>query len=103
MAASSSRLGSLHDAFTRYWEHRLEVSELDMSDERWVPFTAADAAVVRAFLKDNNITAEPGGDKDLAKLGERLKQEVGGAVEEAELDAIIKDARAYMGLGDTMQ
>ncbi len=103
MAASSSRLGSLHDAFTRYWEHRLEVSELDMSDERWVPFTAADAAVVRAFLKDNNITAEPGGDKDLAKLGEKLKQEVGGTVDQAELDKIMNDARQFMGLGDTMQ
>ncbi len=100
MAASSDRLGSLHDAFTRYWEHRLEVSELSMDDERWVPFTAADAAVVRAFLKDNNITAEPGGDKDLARLGERLKGELKGQVDDKELNAIMDDAKLYMG---TMQ
>ncbi len=103
MAASSDRLGGLHDAFTAYWEHRLEVSKLEMDDERWVPFTAADAAVVRAFLKDNNITAEPGGDKDLAALGDKLKREVGGAVNQDELDKIMNDARAFMGLGDTMQ
>lgn len=100
MAASSDRLGSLHDAFTAYWEHRLEVSKLDMDDERWVPFTAADAAVVRAFLKDNNITAEPGGDKDLARLGERLKGELKGQVDDKELNAIMDDAKLYMG---TMQ
>ncbi len=100
MAASSDRLGSLHDAFTRYWEHRLEVSELSMDDERWVPFTAADAAVVRAFLKDNNITAEPGGDKDLARPGERLKGELKGQVDDKELNAIMDDAKLYMG---TMQ
>lgn len=102
MAASSDRLGSLHDAFTRYWEHRLEISELPVDDERWMPFTAADAAVVRAFLKDNNITAEPGGDKDLAALGEKLKREVGGAVKDDELDAIMRDARQYM-TGETLQ
>lgn len=97
MAASSSRLGSLHDAFTKYWEHRLEVADYPMEDERWIPFTSADAAVLRAFLKDNNITAEPGGDKEVAALGEKLKRELGGDVNQAELDAIMADARQYMG------
>ena len=99
MAATSDRLGSLHAAFTKYWEHRLEVMDLSMEDENWIPFTSADAAVLRAFLKDNNITAEPGGDKELAALGETLKRELrGSGVSKQELDDIMNDAQAFMGL-----
>ena len=101
MAASSDRLGSLHDRFTQYWEHRLEVSELGMDDDGWIPFTSADAAVLRAFLKDNNVTAEPGGDRALEALGDKLAGELkGSGVTRAELDGIMEDAQKYMG---TMQ
>ncbi|UGL61146.1 terminase small subunit [Pseudomonas phage Eisa9] len=99
MAASSDRLGSLHDRFTRYWENRLEQAELPMDDENWMPFSSADSAVLRAFLKDNNITAEPGGDKELEALGDKLAREVvGNGVSRAELDAIMEDAKAQMGI-----
>jgi hypothetical protein len=99
MAASSDRLGSLHDLFTKYWEDRLEASGYPMDDERWMPFSSADAAVLRAFLKDNNITAEPGGDKELEALGDKLADEVRkSGVSRAELDAIMDDARKHMGI-----
>lgn len=99
MAASSDRLGSLHERFTKYWEHRLEVADLGMEDENWQPFTSADAAVLRAFLKDNNVTAEPGGDKELEALGSKLRGELAGSgVQTAELDKIMEDAKQWMGL-----
>lgn len=99
MAATSDRLGSLHERFTKYWEHRLEVADLSMEDENWQPFTSADAAVLRAFLKDNNITAEPGGDKELEALGQKLRGELkGSGVSSSELDKVMDDARKWMGL-----
>jgi hypothetical protein len=99
MAASSARLGSLHDLFTQYWEKRLEVSALGMDDDEWIPFTSADAAVLRAFLKDNNITAEPGGDKEVAALGAKLARELkDSGVSKAELDAVMADFQSTMGV-----
>lgn len=99
MAASSDRLGSLHDRFTGYWEHRLDQAELPMDDENWMPFSSADSAVLRAFLKDNNITAEPGGDKELEALGDKLAKEVeSSGVSRAEMDKIMEDAKAFMGM-----
>jgi hypothetical protein len=98
MAASSDRLGGLHEMFTRYWEHRFEAAELSFDDEGYIPLTSNDLAVLRAFLKDNNVTAEPGGDKDLARLGEQLAKDLkGSGVNQVELDAIMEDAQAWMG------
>lgn len=102
MAASADRLGGLHQLFTQYWEHRFEVAELRFDDENYLPLTAAELAVLRAFLKDNNITAEPGGDKDLARLGENLAKELKGSVNQAELDDIMKQAGQWMGV-DSIQ
>lgn len=48
MAAKSSRLGSLHEKLTEVLIERIEDTEL---------CSAADLAVARQFLKDNNITA----------------------------------------------
>lgn len=98
MAASSDRLGNLHTMFTAYWEHRFEAAELGFEDEGYIPLTSNDLAVVRAFLKDNNITAEPGGDKDLARLGAQLAADLKGSVNQAELDGILKDAEGWMGV-----
>lgn len=97
MAATSDRLGSLHEMFTAYWEHRFQAAKLNFDDEEFMPLTSNDLAVVRAFLKDNNITAEPGGDKDLARLGQQLAADLKGSVNQAELDAILKDAEGWMG------
>lgn len=98
MAASSDRLGGLHAMFTAYWEHRFAAAELSFEDEGYIPLTSNDLAVVRAFLKDNNITAEPGGDKDLALLGDQLAKDLkGSGVNQAELDGIIEEAKQWMG------
>ncbi|QIN95114.1 hypothetical protein A2_00420 [Pseudomonas phage BIM BV-45] len=98
MAASSDRLGGLHAMFTAYWEHRFAAAELTFEDEGYIPLTSNDLAVVRAFLKDNNITAEPGGDKDLARLGEQLARDLKGSVNQDELAGIMDEAKQWMGV-----
>lgn len=98
MAASSDRLGGLHAMFTAYWEHRFAAAELTFEDEGYIPLTSNDLAVVRAFLKDNNITAEPGGDKDLARLGEQLARDLKGSVNQDELAGIMEEAKQWMGV-----
>lgn len=98
MAASSDRLGGLHAMFTAYWEHRFAAAELSFEDEGYIPLTSNDLAVVRAFLKDNNITAEPGGDKDLARLGEQLARDLKGSVNQDELAGIMDEAKQWMGV-----
>lgn len=100
MAASSDRLGGLHELFTKYWEHRFEAANLRFDDAAYLPLTASELAVLRAFLKDNNITAEPGGDKDLARLGANLAKELGGAIDQKELDEIMNQAGQWMGVGN---
>lgn len=98
MAASSDRLGGLHAMFTAYWEHRFAAAELSFEDEGYIPLTSNDLAVVRAFLKDNNITAEPGGDKDLARLGDQLARDLKGSVNQDELAGIMEEAKQWMGV-----
>lgn len=58
MAASSSKLGNLHEKLTEVLMDRLDDTEL---------CSAADLAVARQFLKDNNITAVV---EESAALGE---------------------------------
>ncbi|ANU79117.1 hypothetical protein Andromeda_42 [Pseudomonas phage Andromeda] len=84
--------------FTAYWEHRFAAAELSFEDEGYIPLTSNDLAVVRAFLKDNNITAEPGGDKDLARLGEQLARDLKGSVNQDELAGIMDEAKQWMGV-----
>ncbi|UOL50885.1 putative terminase small subunit [Pseudomonas phage SoKa] len=84
--------------FTAYWEHRFAAAELTFEDEGYIPLTSNDLAVVRAFLKDNNITAEPGGDKDLARLGEQLARDLKGSVNQDELAGIMDEAKQWMGV-----
>lgn len=104
MAASSDRLGSLHAMFTAYWEHRFECAALAFDAEGYIPLTSNDLAVLRAFLKDNNITAEPGGDKELGLLGSQLARDMAASgVNEAELNSILEDAQKWMGTTGTMQ
>lgn len=100
MAATSDKLGSLHNRFALYWEHRFNAAELNFDDEGYIPLTANDLAVLRAFLKDNNITAEPGGDRELGLLGSKLASDLAGAgINQAELDKVLEDAQAWMGKG----
>lgn len=104
MAASSDRLGSLHAMFTAYWEHRFEQAALSFDEDGYIPLTSNDLAVLRAFLKDNNITAEPGGDKELGLLGSQLAGSLKqSGVDQSELDIILQDAQKWMGTNGTMQ
>lgn len=101
MAASSDRLGGLHEMFTRYWEMRMEQA-MDKNPETRVPMSAAEHAVVRAFLKDNGVQADPTGNKELEALSAELKAATQGVVTGSEMDDIMADFRNQIGSG-TMQ
>lgn len=106
MAAKSSTLGNLHELFAQYWTDRMMAEEDilnlegDVVGSRKVPLTAAEAAVLRAFLKDNNVTADPDGDNDVKALASELRKATEGTVSDAELDRIVADFQATMpGMG----
>lgn len=95
MAASSDALGNLHKLFADYWLEQLNRVE-EVYDEdgyvvgtRPVPLTAAEAAVLRAFLKDNNVQADPAGDQDVKELAGHLREATKGTVKPNELDDIL--------------
>lgn len=93
MAASSERLGNLHALFTGYWENRFMQS---LRREDPVPLTAAELAVVRAFLKDNNVFGDPDANGDLDELARNMrKQLTESGVQASELDAIMEDFHRY--------
>lgn len=96
MSASSERLGGLHEMFTRYWEMRMQQA-MDPDPERRVGMSAAEHAVVRAFLKDNGVQADVTGDKELEALSADLKAATQGAVSGGELDDIMRDFQAQIG------
>lgn len=97
MAAKSSLLGNLHELFAQYWMDRMTQkqdiydAEGEVVDSRLIPLTAAEAAVLRAFLKDNNVQADPDSSKDVDALAAQLKVATKGTVETSELDAILAD------------
>jgi hypothetical protein len=99
MAASSERLGGLHDMFTAYWECKL-ADAMNPDPELRVPLTGAEQAVLRAFLKDNGVQADVSGNKELAKLAGDLKDATQGIVTDKEMDDIMRDFNERMpGLG----
>lgn len=65
MAASSHKLGSLHEKLTEVLLDRLDDTEL---------CSAADLAVARQFLKDNNVTAVVEDSATLGELEAKLEQ-----------------------------
>lgn len=101
MSASSERLGGLHEMFTRYWEMRMEQA-MHSDPELRVGMSAAEHAVVRAFLKDNGVQADVTGNKELEALSEELKLATRGVVSGGEMDDIMADFRAQIG-GGTIQ
>ena len=99
MAAKSSTLGTLHELFAQYWLDQMQ--RVDEETGRADPLSAAEAAVLRAFHKDNNVQADPADDGDLKSLSKSLKAATEGTVQESELDAIINDFKNQMpGLGN---
>lgn len=109
MAAKSSTLGTLHELFAQYWLDQMSRVE-DVFDadgevigERKVPLSAAEAAVLRAFLKDNNVQADPADDGDVRELSKALRTATAGTVSESELDQVMADfMRTTPGLRNTM-
>lgn len=95
MAASSDRLGGLHALFTEYWEVRMK-DAANPNPEKRIPLSAAELAVLRAFLKDNGVQADPAGDKELESLASELQKATQGVVKQDELDSIVGDFHNYM-------
>lgn len=107
MAASSDMLGSLHELFAQYWMDMMNRSEDvyndsgDLVGARKIPLSAAEAAVLRAFLKDNNVQADPALDGDVRALSHHLREATSGEVSEAELDSILEGfMQSQPGLGN---
>lgn len=96
MAAKSSTLGDLHELFAQYWHDQMNRQEevLDADGDvvgyRKVPLSAAEAAVLRAFLKDNNVQADPDSDGDVKDLANNLRAATKGSVSDTELDGILE-------------
>lgn len=93
MAAKSSTLGTLHELFAQYWMDQMQRKD---EDDNIIPLSAAEAAVLRAFLKDNNVQADPADDQDVKALAGELRKATEGTVSASELDGIIDSFTASM-------
>lgn len=93
MAAKSSTLGTLHELFAQYWMDQMQRTD---EDGKIIPLSAAEAAVLRAFLKDNNVQADPADDGDVKDLAKELRRATEGTVTDSELDTIINDFQRQM-------
>jgi hypothetical protein len=92
MAASEKIMGQLHEQFAHYLMGLMnQKGKDDEGNEYVIPMTAAEAAVLRAFLKDNNIQADPDASTDIKALDAQLRKATGGAVTDAEMDLIMKE------------
>lgn len=96
MAASSERLGGLHEMFTKYWEMRM-MQAMDPNPETRVGMSAAEHAVVRTFLKDNGVQADVTGNAELEALSNDLRAATQGVVSGSEMDDIMADFKAQIG------
>ena len=102
MAASEKLMGQLHEQFAQYLLGLMnQVGKDEDGNEYKIPMTAAEAAVLRAFLKDNNIQADPDASKDLKALDAHLRAATAGSVSAAEMDSIM--AEFAMQTGSTVQ
>lgn len=71
MAANEKRLSAVHEALTDW-----ALGALSARDEDNRPtLTAAEAAVIRAFLKDNDITCPPEQGTKIAELKRKLEDQ----------------------------
>lgn len=74
MAAKRSRLGELHRAFTEMLIKELEIyTEGGGEDGEVLPMSASDKQVIVAFLKNNEVTADPDS-AEVAALGDLFKE-----------------------------
>lgn len=92
MAASEKTMGKLHEMFAQYlMDCMTRKGKDEEGDEYDIPMTAAEAAVLRAFLKDNNIQADPDASTDVRALSAGLARATEGTVSADELKAIFDD------------
>lgn len=98
MAASESLMGQLHEQFAMYLMGLMNQTGIDdEGNEYKIPMTAAEAAVLRAFLKDNNIQADPDASTDIKALDAQLRRATDGSVSDAEMDVIMAEFAAQSG------
>ena len=70
--ATVQELHALHGLLAQYFQRILE-NALEPSLEA-LPPTAADIGLIVKFLKDNEITADPGSEGELENLRSRLRE-----------------------------
>lgn len=100
MAASEKIMGQLHEQFAHYLMSLMnQTGTDDEGNEYKIPMTAAEAAVLRAFLKDNNIQADPDASTDIRALDAQLRKATDGSVTGAEMDAIMEEFRNISAVG----
>lgn len=96
MAASEKTMGSLHEMFAQYLMDCMTRTGTDEDGREYtIPMTAAEAAVLRAFLKDNNIQADPDASTDIKKLSAGLAAATAGTVSADEMQAIFDDFETH--------
>lgn len=96
MAASEKTMGKLHEMFAQYLMDCMTRTGTDEEgNEYTIPMTAAEAAVLRAFLKDNNIQADPDASTDIKALSAGLAAATAGTVSAEEMQAIFDDFETH--------
>lgn len=97
MAAKSKTLGTLHELFAQYFVNLMANPRLD-EDGRPLPLPAAELAVIRAFLKDNNVTADPDATDDVKEVAnEARKAMLHAGIDPEEIDRIADDFANFTG------
>lgn len=99
MAAPSAKLGLLHELFTEYQIHLLTRTDTDEEGNEFRVWpSAAEGAVIRAFLKDNNVQADPDAANDVKDVANFAKQALRAAgLDTDEMDAIAADFQNFAG------
>lgn len=83
MAADENKLGRVHEALAAWALEALDARDPETNRRL---LTAAEAAVIRAFLKDNEIQAPPEASKGLDELRQKLAQQGRGPRVDPTLD-----------------
>lgn len=97
MAAKSKTLGTLHELFAQYFVNLMQNPRLDEHGVA-LPMPAAELAVIRAFLKDNNVTADPDAANDVKDVANEARKAMAEAgIDVHEIDRIAEDFANFTG------
>lgn len=100
MAAPSAKLGLLHELFTEFQIHLLTRTFTDPETgvtEKVFP-SAAEMAVIRAFLKDNNVQADPDAANDVKDVANFARQAlVDCGLNTDDVDQLARDFEQFGG------